>query len=95
MIVITQHEDLITKVSLTYAIPLQCLYVLSYKSDYYDPRAPLYLMDVIYPWLTGWIKDSFPTMYSRCTPLFDVQDDLTPLIADHFIAVKGWYAYKF
>ena len=71
-----------------------CLCVCSYEPYYYDPRAPLYMMDVIYLWLTGWIKDSFPTMYSRRTRLFDVQDDLTPLIADHFIAMEG-YAYKF
>lgn len=71
-----------------------CVCIRSYEPKYYDPAKPKYLMDVIFPWLCGWIEDKFPTAYSRRTPLFDVEDDISSFVAEYFVAMEG-YSYRF
>ncbi|KAI5074780.1 hypothetical protein GOP47_0010741 [Adiantum capillus-veneris] len=71
-----------------------CCCIRTYEPNYYDPNKPKYLMDVILPWITGWLDEKFPTAYSRRTPLFDVEDDISLYVVDYFVSLEG-YSYRF
>ncbi|MCO5561074.1 hypothetical protein L7F22_014695 [Adiantum nelumboides] len=78
----------------------------SLKNDYdnclsirsFDPgmerEGSLYLTDIVEPWLLEWIRAPCPLAYCRKHPLFDVEDDLSPLVATYFVAMEG-YSYRF
>lgn len=71
-----------------------CLAIRSYEPSYQDPYYPLYLNDLVKPWLQNWIIDPYPTAYSRQHPIFDVEDDLSPIVANYFVEREG-YTYLF
>lgn len=70
-----------------------CLAIRSYEPKVVARDAPLYLNDLIMPWLLGWITDPYPTAYTRKNPMFDIEDDISGLVADYFIAMEG-YSYR-
>ena len=47
-------------------------------------------MQVIFPWICGWLADKFPTTYSRHNPLFDVEDDISLFAANYFVSMEGY-----
>ena len=71
-----------------------CCCIRSYEPTYYDPQQPKYLMQLIFPWICGWLADKFPTAYSRHNPLFDVEDDISLYVANYFVSLEG-YSYRF
>ncbi len=71
-----------------------CLAIRSYEPTYDDPYYPLYLEHLVKPWLTRWIRDPFPTGYTRKNPIFDIEDDISPLVADLFVE-REKYSYHF
>lgn len=71
-----------------------CLAIRSYEPKVDVPHSPGYMMTRILPWLFGWLKDPYPSAYTRKNPLFDIEDDISMFIANHFIAMEG-YSYSF
>ncbi|KAI5069653.1 hypothetical protein GOP47_0015954 [Adiantum capillus-veneris] len=71
-----------------------CSYIQTYEPNYYDPNKPKYLMDVVLQWITRWLDEKFPTSYSRHTPLFDVEANISLYVADYFVSLEG-YSYRF
>lgn len=71
-----------------------CLAVRSYWAAVVNDNFPLYLMHEVLPWLLQWIHDTCPTAYSRKHPMFDVEDDVSPIIASYFVESEG-YSYRF
>ena len=59
-----------------------------------DKDYPFYLLDLILPWLQGWIEDQYPTGYTHRNPIFDIEDDVFGYVADYFIQMEG-YSYRF
>ena len=62
-----------------------CLAIRSYDPPVVDKDYPFYLLDLILPWLQGWIEDQYPTGYTRRNPIFDREDDVSGYVADYFI----------
>ena len=71
-----------------------CLAIRSYDPLVVEEKYPYYLMDLVWPWLDGWIQDEYPTAYSRRNPIFDIEDDVSRYVADYFIRMEG-YSYRF
>ena len=77
----------------------------SFKNDYlnclpvrsFEPEVELenssYLANVVEPWLAEWIRDPCPLAYCRAHPMFNVEDDLSPLV-NYFVEMEG-YSYRF
>lgn len=61
------------------------LAIRSYELTYLDPYYPLYLKDLVHPLLEDWIFAPHPIAYSLQHPLFDIEDDVSPLVTDYFI----------
>ena len=59
-----------------------------------EPDGSSYLVDLVEPWLLEWIRDPCPLAYCRTHPFFDVEDDLSPLVANYFVEMEG-YSYRF
>ncbi|MCO5578582.1 hypothetical protein L7F22_032426 [Adiantum nelumboides] len=59
-----------------------------------EPEGSSYLVDIVEPWLLEGIRAPCPLAYCKKHPLFDVEDDLSPLIAEYFVAMEG-YLYWF
>lgn len=70
-----------------------CLAIRSYEPKVEVPNAPLYLTEYILPWLQRWLHDPFPTAYARKNPLFDIEDDISGFVTNHFIAME-MYSYR-
>ena len=71
-----------------------CLAIRSYKPMVVEQDNLFYLVDIILPWLLRWIRDPYPTAYTRKNPIFDVQDDISGYVTNHFIQMEG-YSYRF
>ena len=71
-----------------------CLAIRSYDPLVVEEAYPFYLMNLILPWLKGWLQDQYPTAYTRRNPIFDIQDDVSRYVADYFIEMEG-YSYRF
>ncbi|MCO5553165.1 hypothetical protein L7F22_006686 [Adiantum nelumboides] len=70
-----------------------CLFICSFDSGV-KPEGSSYLADIIKPWLLEWIRAPYPLFYCRKHSLFDVEHDLSPLVAEYFVAMEG-YLYRF
>lgn len=70
-----------------------CLAIRSYNPPV-DKDYPFYLVDLILPWLQGWIQDQYPTVYTRKNAIFDTEDDVSGYVANYFIQIEG-YSYTF
>ena len=60
----------------------------------FEEAYPFYLVDLILPWLEGWLQDQYPTAYTRRNLIFDIEDDVSRYVADYFIEMEG-YSYRF
>ena len=74
-----------------------CLAIRSYKPKVEVPKvevpkAPSYLTEHIFSWLQWWLRDPFPIAYARRNPLFDIEDDISRLVPNYFIAME-MYSY--
>ncbi|MCO5599543.1 hypothetical protein L7F22_053649 [Adiantum nelumboides] len=70
-----------------------CLLIRSFDPGV-EPKGSLYLVDIVEPWLLEWIIAPCPLAYCEKHPLFNVEDDLSPLVAEYFVAMEG-YSYRF